>query len=128
MEIEKGLTAVAKAADAPVAPFLRVTSANVPPDILAYLKERGVSLWFYDLPAGDNEPGITASQLANRTLARIREKGRGVIQFHDNRKVTVDALDSILTGAKLSGFKVVQIVPAAAFAPNPRTAPCCTRP
>jgi peptidoglycan-N-acetylglucosamine deacetylase len=118
VEIEKGLTAVGKAANAPVAPFLRVTSANMPPEILAYLHERGVSLWFYDLPAGDNEPGITASQLANRTLARIRAKGRGVIQFHDNRKVTVDALDSILTGAKLSGFKVVHIVPAAAFAPK----------
>lgn len=117
-EIEKGLTAVGMAANAPVAPLLRVTSSNLAPDVLAYLKERGISLWFYDLPSGDNEPGITASQLANRTLARMREKGRGIIQFHDNRKVTVDALDSILTNARIEGFKVVQIVPATAFEPK----------
>jgi hypothetical protein len=54
--------------------------------------------------------------------------GRDVIQFHDNRKVTVDAVDSILTGAKLSGFKVVQIVPAAAFAPKAEYVMATARP
>jgi hypothetical protein len=44
--------------------------------------------------------------------------GKGVIQFHDTRKVTVDGLDSILTGLRLSGFKVVQPVPAAGLAPK----------
>jgi peptidoglycan/xylan/chitin deacetylase (PgdA/CDA1 family) len=118
LEIEKGLATVARAADAPVAPFFRVSATAVAPEVLAYLKERGVSLWFHDIASGDNEPGVTATQVANRTLARIREMGKGVIQFHDTRKVTVDALDSILSGAKLSGFRVVQIVPAISFSPK----------
>ncbi len=117
-EIEKGLTAVARAADAPVAPFFRVATTIPAPNVLAYLKERGVSLWSYDIASGDNVPGVTAAQLASRTLAKIREMGKGVIQFHDTRKVTVDALDDILSAAKQAGFKVVQPVPATSFTPK----------
>jgi peptidoglycan-N-acetylglucosamine deacetylase len=117
LEIEKGLTAVAKAADAPIAPFFRVPSAATP-DVLIYLKERGVSLWSYDIASGDNEPGVTAGQLASRALVKIRETGKGIIQFHDTSKVTVDALDDILSVARHDGFKVVQIVPASSFIPK----------
>src|SRR5262249_25601744 len=46
------------------------------------------------------------------------EMGKGVIEFHDTRKTTVDALDSILSGLKLSGFKVVHIVPTANLSPK----------
>jgi len=56
--------------------------------------------------------------LANLTLERIREAGKGVVQFHDTRKIAVDALDSILTGSKPCGFKVVQIVPMDNFSPK----------
>ncbi len=117
-EIEKGFAAVAKVSDAPVAPFFRAGKAALPPATLAYLRERGVSLWYADIEPGDTGPGPTASQLANGTLLKIREPGKGIVLFHDTRKVTVDALDSILGGLKLSGFKVVQIVPAESLAPR----------
>jgi peptidoglycan-N-acetylglucosamine deacetylase len=117
-EIERGLTAVANAADAPIAPFFRVPATVPAPNVLTYLKERGVSLWSYDIASGDNEPGITAGQLATSTLAKIGEMGKGVIQFHDARKVAVDALDDILAVAKKNGFKVVLPVPAKSFVPN----------
>ncbi len=116
-EIEKGLTAVAKAADGPVAPFFRI-AASPAPDVLAYLRDRGVSLWSYDIASGDNEPGITSGQFFNSTLAKIREAGKGVIQFHDGRKVTVDTLDDILSVARQNGFKVVQPVPSTRFTPK----------
>ncbi|MGO9171000.1 MAG: polysaccharide deacetylase family protein [Rhodomicrobium sp.] len=116
--IEKSFAAIAKSANAPVAPFYRTGSSNLPAESLDYFKERGISLWYTDIASGDTEPDLTASKLANRTLERIREAGKGVVQFHDTRKVTVDALDSILTGLKLSGFKVVQIVPAENFSPK----------
>src|SRR5579883_726037 len=48
-EIERGLTGVAQAADTPIAPFFRVASGAPPSDVLTYLKERGVSLWYYDI-------------------------------------------------------------------------------
>ncbi len=116
--IEKGFASIAKAAGGPVAPFLLAEPAGMPDATLNYLKERGLSLWQADILSGDTEAGLTATRLANRTLLRIREAGKGVVQFSDTRKVTVDALDSVLTGLKLSGFKVVQIVPAANFTPK----------
>jgi len=117
-ELEKGLAAVAKAANEPVAPFYRVASRGLTPDFRAYLDERGVSLWRADIESGDTEPGLTPTVFANRTISRVQEGGRGVVSFHDTSKATVDALDSILTNMQIEGFKVVQIVPAANFAPK----------
>jgi peptidoglycan/xylan/chitin deacetylase (PgdA/CDA1 family) len=116
--IEKSFAAIAKASGSPVAPFFRAPSSALSPGELAYLKERGVSLWYTDFEPAGIESTLSPTQLANRTLLRIREMGRGVILFHDTRKVTVDALDSILSGLKLSGFKVVHIVPAASISPK----------
>jgi peptidoglycan-N-acetylglucosamine deacetylase len=116
--IEKSFAAVAKASGSSVAPFFHAPSAALPAAELAYLKERGVSLWYSDLEPAALESSLTPTQFANKTLLRIREMGQGVIQFHDTRKVTVDALDSILSGLKLSGFKVVHIVPVANFSPK----------
>jgi peptidoglycan/xylan/chitin deacetylase (PgdA/CDA1 family) len=116
--IEKSFAAIAKASGSPVAPFFRAPAAGLPPGELAYLKKRGVSLWYMDFEPAGLESSLSPTQLANRTLLRIREMGHGVIEFHDTRKVTVDALDSILSGLKLSGFKVVHIVPAASISPK----------
>jgi peptidoglycan/xylan/chitin deacetylase (PgdA/CDA1 family) len=116
--IEKSFAAIAKASGSPVAPFFRAPSTGLPPGELAYLKERGVSLWYADLEPAGIESSVTPTQLANKTLLRIREMGQGVIQLHGTRKATVDALDSILSGLKLSGFKVVHIVPTASIAPK----------
>src|SRR5262249_45672248 len=90
--IEKSFAAIAKASGSPVAPFFRSASASLTAVDLAYLKERGVSLWYTDLEPAGLESGLTPTQLANKTLLRIRELGQGIIQFHDTRKVTVDAL------------------------------------
>ncbi len=117
-EIEKSFTVIANEAGGTVAPFFRAPSAAVPATVSAYLKERNVILWYPDIVSGDTEPGLTATQLANRTLLRVQEAGKGVIQFHDTKKVTVDALDSILYGLQLGGFKVVHIVAASNLVPK----------
>lgn len=118
VEIEKGFAAVAKASGGEVAPFFSEPGQTIPPATLDYLKERGVSLWPVDVASGDLEPGLTPTKFANRTLERVYQAGKGVIEFHDTRKVTVDALDSILVNLKANGFKLVQILPAENFAPK----------
>ena len=57
--------------------------------------------------SGDLEQGLTPSKFANRTLERLAPAGKGIIEFHDTRKVTVNALDSILVNLKANGFKLV---------------------
>jgi peptidoglycan-N-acetylglucosamine deacetylase len=116
-EIEKGFAAVEKAAGTHPAPFFRIQSNLMPPAVLAYLRERGVSLWSYDIASGDTEPG-GAARLESRVMTKLRELGKGVIQFHDTSKVTVDALDDILSEAKQNGFKVIQPVALVNFAAN----------
>ena len=117
-KIEKTFAAVGKPAGGQVAPFFRAPSDGLPPSVMAYLKERGVSLWSYDIAAEDTEPGVSLGKFESRTIAQIRKAGKGVIQFHDWSKITVDALDDILSDAKRSGFKIVQPVAATAFVPN----------
>ncbi|MFT4077692.1 polysaccharide deacetylase family protein [Rhodomicrobium sp.] len=118
-ETESGLAAVAKASNEAVAPFLRVSQRALTPELRAYLEERGVSLWHADIESGDGDPGLTPTAFANRTLARLKEAGKGVLVFRDTSKTTVDALDSVLVNMEIEGFKIVQIVPAANFVPKP---------
>ena len=79
-EIEKGFAAVAKAAGGEVAPFFSAPGQTLPPSTLDYLKERGVSVWPVDVASGDAEPGLTPSKLANRTLERLAETGKGILR------------------------------------------------
>ena len=118
IEIGKGLTAVARAANAPAAPFVRLHAKNPAPDLLSYLKDEGLGQWPIDVAAGDDAPGLTATKLANAAIARVEAAGKGVVQFHDTSRATVDALDSILLNLKLAGYKVVHAVPAASFSPK----------
>ena len=87
--------------------------------MMAYQKERGVSLWPYDIAAQDTAPDVNTAQFERRTIAEIHMAGRGIVQFHDWSKVTVDGLDDILSDAKRSGFKIVQPVAGSDFAPKP---------
>jgi peptidoglycan/xylan/chitin deacetylase (PgdA/CDA1 family) len=116
-EIEASFAAVERAARTQPAPFFRFPSNLIPPVVLTHLKERGVSLWSYDIASGDTESG-SAAQLERRVMTKLHELGKGVIQFHDTRKVTVDALDDILSEVKQNGFKVVQPVAVTNFAAN----------
>ena len=117
-KIERGFAAVGKATDGQVAPFFRAPPDALSPSVMAYLKERGVSLWSFDIAAEDTEPGVSLGKFESRTIAQIYKAGKGIIQFHDWSKVTVDALDDILSDAKRNGFKIVQPVAATTFVPN----------
>ena len=117
-KIERGFATVGKATGGQVAPFFRDPSDGLSPSTMAYLKERGVSLWSFDIAAEDTEPGVSLGKFESRTIAQIHKAGKGVIQFHDWSKVTVDGLDDILSDAKRSGFKIVQPVAGAAFVPK----------
>ena len=117
-KIERGFAVVGKATGGQVAPFFRAPSEGMSPSLVAYLKERGVNLWSFDIAAEDTEPGVSLGKFESRTIAQIRKAGKGVIQFHDWSKLTVDALDDILSDAKRSGFKIVQPVAGTTFVPK----------
>jgi peptidoglycan/xylan/chitin deacetylase (PgdA/CDA1 family) len=123
-EIDKGIDAVAAALGSrdEVAPFFRVPGFLTSTTTEAALASRGLMTWSADI-AADDWKRISGAEVANRTIAAIEAKGRGILDLHDIHEWTVEALPTILTELKQRGFKIVQIVPATATLAKTATTP-----
>jgi peptidoglycan-N-acetylglucosamine deacetylase len=122
LEIEKGFAGVSNAMGAPIAPFFRFPGFNDSPELNAYLISRGISVWSVDVVCGDTEPNMTQEKLVAQALTRLHAHGRGILLFHDIKKVTADSLDEIIVRLKLEGYKFVHVVSNTAFIPDPEVA------
>jgi peptidoglycan/xylan/chitin deacetylase (PgdA/CDA1 family) len=119
LEIEKGFAATSYALGEPIAPFFRFPGLNDAPELNSYLGGRDISVWSVDVVSGDTVAGVTAEQLYNDTLERIRKMGRGIVLFHDLKPMTAEILDSFLATLKSEGFKIVHVVSNSAYKLNP---------
>jgi peptidoglycan/xylan/chitin deacetylase (PgdA/CDA1 family) len=119
IEVEKGFAAVSHAVGQPIAPFFRFPGLRDSPGGVGYLASRNISAWSVDVVSGDTDPGASPGRLQRDTLLRIHQLGKGIILFHDIKKVTAEALDGILTGLEQDGFKFVQVVSNTNYQPNP---------
>lgn len=117
-EIEKGFAAVSTALGKPIAPFFRFPGLRDSEGGVAYLSSRNISTWSVDVISGDTEPDATSEKIAMNTLARIRRLGRGIILFHDIKKTTAEAMDTILYALRAEGFKVVHVVSNTSYQPD----------
>jgi len=118
LEIEKGFAAVSHALGKPIAPFFRFPGLRDSPEAVAYLASRNISTWSVDVVSGDTEPGATPAKITHDTITRINQLGRGIILFHDIKKITAEALDGILTELEREGFKFVQVVSNTNYQPD----------
>ncbi len=119
MEIEKGFAAVSYAAGGqPIAPFFRFPGLNDSPELDAYLASRNISVWSVDVVSDDTAPGMTQDRLINNVFTRLRQMGRGIILFHDLKKVTAETLDEILARLKMEGYKIAHVVSNTAYIPD----------
>lgn len=118
LEIEKGFAAVSYSLGAPIAPFFRYPGLNDSPQLNAYMASRNISVWSVDVVSGDTTADMTPERLVDDTMNRLKRMGRGVILFHDIKKVTVDGLESFLIRLKAEGYKVVHIVSNTAYLPD----------
>jgi peptidoglycan/xylan/chitin deacetylase (PgdA/CDA1 family) len=96
-----------------VAPFFRFPGLISTPSLEAYLQSHGISSVSTDVLASDwfhrlqsNPQGIL-----QRAVARLEEKGSGILLLHDVKKVTVAALPELFKRLKERGFKLVHMVP-----------------
>jgi len=118
LEIEKGFAAVSRAVGKPIAPFFRFPGFRDSPEGVAYLASRNISTWSVDVISGDADPGANPGAIARDTVNRIRHLGKGIILFHDIKRITAEALDGILTTLESDGFKFVQVVSNTSYVPN----------
>jgi peptidoglycan/xylan/chitin deacetylase (PgdA/CDA1 family) len=123
-DIEDGIASVTKAlggAAAP-APFFRFPGFGRTPATEQYLESQRIMIWSTDVLAGDWNR-ISPEQVIERSLARLKRKGKGILLLHDIQQRTVEALPKLLDELKSAGFRLVHVVPAGPDRPKTATAP-----
>ena len=117
-EIDGGIREARAAADdaAAIAPFFRPPGLVRGAALEAALRGRSLMEWDVDFSA-DDWHRISADRVAELAIARIEERGRGILLLHDIHQRTVDALPAILRELKARGYRIVEVVPATAERP-----------
>ncbi len=111
-EIEKGLSAVKRAAGVPIAPFFRFPYLQDSRESLEHLASRNIAVFSMDVDSFDFK-FRNAEQLVKDTMAKLDKKGKGIVLMHDIQPVTAKALPGLLDALKAGGYKVVHIKPKA---------------
>lgn len=115
-EIERGFSAIAMAAEQPIAPFFRFPGLSDSDPMMAHLQSRGIAAFTVDVVSNDSYIG-SADRLATYTLNQIDKRQGGIVLFHDIKSATAKALPVILGELKRQGYKVVHMRAKAPLVP-----------
>ncbi len=110
-EIEMGVSAVAMAAGAPIAPFFRFPDLQQPADLITYLGTRNIATFSTDIDSFDfkiHKP----DDVIKSVMTKLQKNGKGIVLMHDFQKGTGEALPQLLAQLKANGYKLVHMVPA----------------
>jgi peptidoglycan/xylan/chitin deacetylase (PgdA/CDA1 family) len=112
-QIDGGIKSVS-AALAPsvhrVAPFFRFPYLSSTAALRQQLASRGIVVIDADIDSKDYFQS-TPDQVRQRTLARIEQRGSGIILMHDIHPRTAQMLPRLLADLQSRGYKVVRLVP-----------------
>lgn len=111
-QIEAAFAAVEKAAEEPIAPFFRFPYLSSSRTSVLYLQSRNVALFAVDV---DSLDWLThsAERLIRQVLARLEERGKGIVLLHDIHPSTALAIPRLLSRLKEKGYKIVHLQPNA---------------
>lgn len=112
-EIVRGERAIAKAlsgSGTEAAPFFRFPYLAHTTALRNALARRGTVVVDVDIDSADYKRS-SAATVRQRTMARLRRKGRGVILFHDIHGRTAAMLPGFLNELRAGGYRVVHLVP-----------------
>jgi hypothetical protein len=101
-----------------VAPFFRIPGFLRRQEVETYLQSRGLVTWSADVVA-DDWKHIHASEIVRRSIARLEEKGKGILLLHDIQPATALALPELFRELKAKGFRIVHVVPGRTTTPVP---------
>jgi hypothetical protein len=71
-----------------------------------------------DVVSGDAGRGATPARITHNTIIRLERLGKGIVLFHDTKRITAEALDGLLTALENDGYKVVHVVSNTAYQPD----------
>ena len=110
-EIERGISAVKRAVGKPVAPFFRYPFLRDSKESLQHLSKRNIAIFSMDVDSFDFK-FRNPKRLANKVMAKLKDKGKGILLMHDIQPVTAKAVPLILDMLKSEGFKIVHMTAA----------------
>lgn len=113
-EIAKGERAVAAALSGSgrgMAPFFRFPYLADTAALRSALAARGTVVLDVDIDSKDYHR-TSGQRVLDRTMARLRARGRGIVLFHDIHGRTADMLPRLLDALERENFKVVHLVPS----------------
>jgi peptidoglycan/xylan/chitin deacetylase (PgdA/CDA1 family) len=124
-EIEQGIVSVTRAAgkNSAATSFFRIPGFLRRHEVEAYLQSRQMTTWSADLVA-DDWRHISASEVVRRAIARLDDKGKGILLLHDIQPATALALPELLRELKTKGYRIVQVVPG----PGEMSVPVAAKP
>jgi peptidoglycan-N-acetylglucosamine deacetylase len=108
-EIDLGVSAVRKAAAAPIAPFFRFPYLVDTPETVGLLHTRNLAAFSIDIDPFDYLTRDPA-RVHRDVIRKLAAKGKGIILLHDVQPSTASALKTILDDMKARGFRVVHLV------------------
>jgi len=111
-EIEQGIVSVTRVVgkNSAATSFFRIPGFLRRHEVEAYLQSRHMTTWSADLVA-DDWRHISASEVVRRAIARLDEKGKGILLLHDIQPATALALPELLRELKSRGYRIVHVVP-----------------
>ena len=98
-----------------LAPFFRIPGLERSDTLESELAKRGLIIFSADVVADDWHRGITPAKIISLAMSRLEARGKGILLLHDIHPKTAAALPGLLEQLKANGFRVVQVVPSAAY-------------
>ncbi len=115
-QIERGFAAVAAAARQPIAPFFRFPYLAAPKVMETYLRGRKIGIFSIDIDSRDWR-GYSPAHMVRWIMARLKERGKAILLFHDIKPNTARMVPYLLRALKTGGYRVVHLVPKTTYRP-----------
>jgi peptidoglycan-N-acetylglucosamine deacetylase len=106
-EIDEGQDAIQQALGKAIAPHFRFPGFLDTPELLAELAQKNIAVWGTDIWASDWTP-MSPEQQLRLVMARLQQRKKGILLFHDIKAQTAQMMPSFLRALKAGGYRVVQ--------------------
>jgi len=107
-EIERGASAVARAAGVPVSTFFRFPYLRHSKDTLAHLGGRNLGVFSTDLDSFDFK-FRSSKALVSNIMNKLDKRGKGILLMHDIQPGTAKAMPALLEALQKGGYKIVHM-------------------
>ena len=98
-----------------LAPFFRIPGLERSDLLESELAERGLIIFSADVVADDWHRDITPAKIISLAMSRLEARGKGILLLHDIHPKDGGGVAGPAQQLKEQGFRIVQVVPSAAY-------------